>query len=247
MPSILFIAGGWLSADCWSPWRERYERAGHHCLAPGWQRVDGPANLSIDDLLAHYAALAAALPHPPILVGHSFGGLLVQLLLDRGVGSAGIVLGSLPPDRPLRTLFALRSALPLPTAWLRRSGLLPLSFRRFAADFAQTLPPDRQRAAYGRFVISAPARIFLDTLRGRGFTRASPVRSRAPLLLVAGEHDRIATPAMTQANYRRQQAAGGDTAFRVFPRRSHWLIAEPGWEDIADYCLAWAQTRAGEP
>jgi pimeloyl-ACP methyl ester carboxylesterase len=247
MPHILFIPGAWLSADCWIPWRERYERAGHRCLAPGWPRGGAGSGPSIDDLLAHYAAFAASLTPAPILIGHSFGGLLVQLLLDRGVGSVGIVLGSLPPGRPLRGLFALRTALALLAAWLRQNGSLPLSFRRFAVDFAQTLTPDQQRAAYQRFAFPAPRRVFLGAFLGKEPAGILPGRSRAPLLLVAGEHDKVATPAVVQANYRRQQAAAADTAFRLFPGRSHWLIGEPGWEDIADYCLAWAQTRTVEP
>jgi len=210
MPAILFIRGTWPSADGWDRWRDRYERAGRPCLLPDRPFADLPDNrrrttFRFEDILAHYTAIIEALPEPPVLVGHSLGGILVQLLLDSGLGAAGVALAAPSPRRTLRALAVLRTALPLWTAWR--------AWRH--------LPPAR-------------ARCFGST-------------TRAPLLLIAAEKDRVVPPGSVQADHERQLAAGSETAFRLFPRRSHHLTSEPDWEDIADYCLAWAETRTVEP
>jgi pimeloyl-ACP methyl ester carboxylesterase len=252
-PPIVFIRGAWLSADCWNDWRSRYERTGHRCLVPAWPGDDlpaaGPSGPSgatvrtIARLIQHYAAVVRALPEAPVLIGHGLGGLVVQSLLDYGLGAAGVGLSAWPPNGLLGGLFTLGTAVPMVAAacnWHRHLTLQPTLFAR---TMAQTLTTSRQEGYYRRFVVPAPRRLVTDALFGRGTAVSADNHNRAPLLLIAAEHDRLVTPATVQANCRWQRRSGAETAFRLFPGRSHLLIAEPGWTDIADYCRAWAETR----
>jgi pimeloyl-ACP methyl ester carboxylesterase len=254
--TIVLIHGAWMTPLCWEHVVKRYEAAGHRCLAPAWpgderpvpelQRAPVPelAHLSVGRIVSHYERILRELPEPPILMGHSFGGLFVQMLLDRGLGAAGVAIdpavsrGVLPGPR------ALWSALPVflsPFSWRRT---VRMSRRSFASSFAQDLPPEAQRAAYERYVVPTPGRIYYQAALGlgTGVNYANP--HRAPLLLTAGEKDRTAEPGMIRAAYRKHQRSSAVTAFKLFPGRTHWLIAAPRWEEVADYALGWALEHA---
>lgn len=257
MPTpILFISGAWLSADCWDPWRARYQRAGHACTAPAWPYSDRPATalrrdpdpdlaaLTLVRLVDHYARAARALPAPPILIGHGLGGLVVQLLLDGGLGAAGVGLGSLSPGGFPFGLSALGMALPALPVW---QGIAAMKPGYFARRVAQTLSRTQQARLYRRLAVPAPRRPLIDALLSRGTAIDFRNPGRAPLLLIAGGEDRSMPAGAQRANYRRQAAAGAETTFRLYPGRGHLLMAEAGWEDIADYCRAWAETHTVVP
>jgi alpha-beta hydrolase superfamily lysophospholipase len=114
-----------------------------------------------------------------------------------------------------------------------------MSFEDFAANFAQTLPAADKRPAYDRYVVPTPGRIYYDGAFGIGTGIQADNPNRAPLLLIAGDEDRTVAPAMVQANYKKQQHAPSLTEFKSFPGRSHFLFAEPGWEEVADYIIEW--------
>lgn len=252
--TILLIHGAWLNPTSWDPWCERYRAAGYACEAPAWPGDEGSpaalraqpspdlADLDVPAIVDHYAALIEAMPEPPILIGHSFGGLIVQMLLDRGLGAVGVAIDSAPPRGILPTASALKASLPV----LRHpaSHVGTISFEDFAWGFVHQLPEADQRAAYDRYVVPTPGRVFYDV----AFAPLSHKTKvdwrnddRAPLLLLAGGHDRTVTAAMNRANFRHYLRSSALTDFHEFPDRSHWTIAEPGWEEVADYALSWAQ------
>jgi len=252
--TVMLIHGAWLTPSAWDRFRQRFEAAGMTVAAPPWPYCDRPidalrsapdarlARLGLRALADHYAGLVEALPHPAILIGHGFGGLIVQMLLDRGLGAAGVAIGPAPPFGVLPHPRALWASLPVFTAWNGWNRVLRLSARSFSQGFAQTLPAAEKPYVYEKFVAPAPGRIFFDALFGVD----SRLRrgERAPLLLIAGAEDRMVPAAMVRANYRRQLRSPGITAFRSFPGRSHWLCNERGWEDVADYALGWAVRHA---
>jgi pimeloyl-ACP methyl ester carboxylesterase len=252
----MLIHGSWLTPASWDPFRARYEARGYTTVAPPWPLEDRPieelrraphpglGKLTIGRIVDHYETRIRALPESPIIMGHSYGGLFTQLLLDRGLGAAGVALDPVPIRGVIPRPRTLLSALPVFLAWRGWSRVLTMSFEQFASNFAQTLPAAEKRAAYDRYVAPTPGRLYYQgafTI-GTGVNARNP--DRAPLLLIAGEADRTIVPSTVWATYKRQRRAPSVTAFKSFPGRSHFLMAEPGWEEVADYAIQWATEHA---
>jgi len=250
--TVLFVHGAWLSPDVWAPWRERYEALGCTTLAPAWPLMDRPADelrtnphpqlgkLTLGRIADHYAAIIETLPEKPILIGHSYGGLIVQMLLDRRLGAAGVSIDPGPAAGIKPGPKAFLSALPIFLAWRGWSRALTMSFGAFARNFANGLPEAEQRASYARYIVPTPGRIYYQSVLGIGAGVDWKNPARAALLLVSGEDDRTVEPGMVRQNLKRYAASPALTAFQSFPGRSHFLIAAPGWEEVADHVLRWA-------
>jgi pimeloyl-ACP methyl ester carboxylesterase len=251
--SIVFIHGAWLTPASWNLFKGRYERRGYTCLAPPWpydgravaelRRAPVPdlAQLGIAEIVSHYADVIRACAEPPILIGHSFGGLLVQLLLDRGLGAVGVAIDPAPIKGVLPGPSALRAALPVLLTWKGWTRVARMSFAAFQRDFAHTLSEAGQREAYDRYIVPTPGRVYFEN--GLGIESAVDFENpaRAPLLLIAGLNDRTIEPGMVRATYRKQRRSPAVTALKEFPGRTHFLIASPGWEEVADFCLEWGE------
>ena len=222
----------------WDLMKAWYEGRGYRCQAPSWpERRTG---LGLAELADHYEAIVRLEAEPPVLVGHSFGGLLVQILLDRGHGQAGVAIAPAPP----RGVFmlqprAVRSAWPFISTWKGWNKLVPVRFEPFAAAFVHTLAPAQQRAVYDTYAVPLETgRPFFQTAFAM-MDRNSPCRidfatqTRPPLLIIAGAADRTVAAAAVRANYQRYAAGGPTTEYVEFPRRTHWIIAQPGWEEVA--------------
>ena len=248
----MLIHGAWLTPRSWDRFKARYEAKGMTVTAPAWPLLDQPVEqlrryppeglgrLGIRRIVEHHAEAIRALPEPPILIGHCFGGLVTQLLLDRGLGVCGVAICTAPPFG----VAAAWTRLPLLNAWGGWRRPLPLSIEAFTAGFAQTLTPAEAAQAYAEHVVPAPGRIFFEALLGIDSRVDYTNARRAPLLLIGGETDRVAPLALLRANARRQQRAASRTDLQSFPGRSHWLCNESGWEEAADFALDWAQAHA---
>lgn len=257
--TVLFIHGAWLTPAVWAPWQARFEAAGYCTLAPAWPLLDRPADalrrkphpelgrLTLGRIADHYAAIIATLPEAPILVGHSYGGLIVQMLLARGLGAAGVSISPGPAAGIHPGPKALRAALPVFLAWRGWSRPLTMGFDHFAAHFANGLALAEQRTAYGHHVVPAPGRIYYQSVLGLGSAIDWRKPDRAPLLLVSGEDDRTVEPAMVRQQLQKYAASPATTALRSFAGRNHYLVAAPGWEEIADAALAWADAKTRRP
>lgn len=230
-------------------------------LEPAWPGLEGPlatlqrgvpaamAGLSIKDLVDHYARTIQGLPEAPILVGHSFGGLIVQLLADRGLGRAAVAIDPAPPRGVFPPPSACKAALPVLLTWAGWNRVHTMDFQGFCGTFANTLLPAAQREAYDSFVVQAPGRIYFQAAFGIGNGFDFGNTKRPPLLLIAGEEDRTAPASMVRANARRHGKSPVRVDYREFAGRSHWLVREPGWEDVATAALDWAEqvTRSAPP
>jgi len=257
--TVMLIHGAWLTPLGWESFRKFIEDRGYQVVAPPWPYEDVPIEelrlspdrrlrkLTVGKIVDHYDKLIRELPEAPIIIGHSYGGLVAQKLLDRGLGAAGVALDPAPVRGVMPRPRALRSALPVfiaPFGWRR---VLKQSFRTFRKTFAQTLPESRKRAVYDRYWAPTPGRLYYQGALaiGTGIHPRNP--DRPPLLLIAGEKDITITPSMVRATFRKQRHAPSLTAFKSFPGRSHFLFAEPGWEEIADYAIRWAGEHQRTP
>jgi pimeloyl-ACP methyl ester carboxylesterase len=260
---IVFIHGAWVTPTCWEPMVAYFRARGYECLAPAWPGKDRPVEgiradpsplrgLGLGEIAAHYEGLVRGLDEPPLLVGHSFGGLIVQLLLDRGLGAAGVAIDSAPPSgvwafEPT----AFRALASVILTWRGWQRVVHWSEAQFSYAFVNTMAPAARRAAYDAYYTPETGRIFFQGAFA-GFTRGSPCRldfgnaKRAPLFLIAGGADHIVPPVIVRRNYRRYAASRAVTAFREFPGRGHWILAEEGWQEVAEAIGAWLESPTAE-
>ncbi|WP_151720074.1 alpha/beta hydrolase [Gemmobacter serpentinus] len=255
--TIVLIHGAWLNSRSWEKVKARYEARGYTVIAPDWpfddrapQALrDSPdprlARLSQNNIIAHYEAIIRALPDQPILIGHSLGGVFVQHLLAKGLGAAGVAFNPAPTPGVALGLHAIVSALPVFGdffSW-RKAKVMSRSF--FARRFAQTLPQDQLEAAYDRYIVPTPGRVYWN-----GVVKPLKIdwagQDRAPLLLIGGGKDLIADASMTKAIWRKQSRASSPTDLRIFEDRSHWTLMDKGWEEVADAALDWAEGQTGK-
>jgi len=253
--TIVLIHGMWMTALSWEHWAERYRSQGHTVIAHSWPGLDKEPeqlrrdptplrNLNITDVVDYYEKLIREADRPPIIIGHSFGGLVTQLLLDRGLGSAGITLGTAAPKGVLRLpLSTLRAAWPALRNPLGSKKEAPLTREQFYWCFTNVLSRVESDAVYDRYYIPGSARPFFQA----GYANFNPKAvtkvdfenpSRAPLLLVTGAEDRICPPAVNESNFKHQRKAPSATDHREYAGRCHYP-GQDGWEEVADFVLSW--------
>lgn len=206
------------------------------------------AGLGVGEIVEHYDRIVRSLDEPPILIGHSFGGLFVQLLLDRGLGAAGIAIDSAPPKGVFAfaptTLLSLGRILLIPFGWRK---VVRWSFTEFRYAFVHSMSRNDAQAIWESQIGPDSGRPFFQVAFSM-FDRRSPARvnfanpHRAPLLFISGEADRAMTPATVNRMYRAHRASPVRTDFRSFPGRPHWLIGQEGWEEVAQACLGWTES-----
>ena len=237
-PPIVLVHGLWLTPRSWEGWKERFESRGHEVLAPAWPRMLGdveqirrdpsPLNgLGVAEIVDHYADIIRGLDQPPIVMGHSFGGLVVELLLDRGLGAAGVALSPAPVKGVLRLPPAqLRSAFPVLGNPANRKRTVELTPKQFNYAFTNTMTEAEAKAAYDRYQVAGPGRVIFQAAFAN-FNPSAPTKvdfhkdDRAPLLVVGNGQD------------------------KEFMGRPHFTAGAPGWEEVADHALEWATRHAG--
>ncbi len=255
--SIVFIHGAFVTPLCWEQFDGYFAAKGYACSAPPWPYRDQPiaelrsnpaprlAHLGIAEIVDHYATIIKAMSEPPILIGHSFGGMFVQILLDRGLGAAGVAIDPAPPRGVLAfTPSAIRANGPALLTWMGWRHIVRMSLKTFRYAFVNTLPPAEQRAVYQRQVVPETGRIFFQAAFAP-LRPSSPARvnfkngRRAPLLITAGGSDHIVPASANRSNYGKYKGSLSRTDFKEFAGRSHWIMAEPGWEEVAGYIDNW--------
>ena len=258
--TIVFIHGLWMTPRSWEQWAPHYESRGYRVLAPAWpglevevealNRDPSPlTKLDVRTVVDHYARIISELESPPIIVGHSLGGTMMQLLLDRGLGAAGVGVASAAVkgvrDLPLSTLRASRPVLGNP---FNRGKATPLSAKQFHYAFGNTLSREASDALYSGYHVPAANRVLFEVAFAN-LSRKTPVQvdfgrdRRAPMLLIAFGEDHVVPPKPIRHNAEKYAKSKATTAFKEFAGRPHFPAA-PGWEEVADYALTWATTNA---
>ena len=254
---IVLIHGLWLPPHSWRGWIERYRAAGYTVHAPAWPGVSAfdeeldhakaPTDLGIGAAADHFAGFVRALPEPPVVIGHSMGGLITQILLDRGLGCAGVAIQPFRPRGVLRLpLSLLRSAWPVIRNPRNIARAVPITAAHFHYVFANTLSRKQSDHWHEELAIPAPARPFFEvglaefTPKDRAPTALDFARpERAPLLVVAGDRDNIAPESLVYENFNRYRRSPAPTDLKVFHHRPHLITVIEGWEEVADYALTW--------
>ena len=256
--TIVLIHGLWVTARSWENWIEHYRKAGYNVVAPAYPGLDiaiedlrqDPepiADLTIEGVAAHYEEIVRAMVSPPILMGHSFGGTIVQMLLDRGLGAAGVAIDSVPVKGVRIVPFSqAKAAFPVLGHLSNRHKAVPLTLAQFQYAISNTGTEEETRAAYDRYYIPAPGRIVWDGVLANFASHAATEvnfakADRAPLLFIAGGADHLMPPSVNRSNYRHYAGhSEAIVAYAEFPGRSHFTIGQPDWQDVADYALSWA-------
>jgi pimeloyl-ACP methyl ester carboxylesterase len=261
-PTIVLIHGLWLTPRSWEGWIDRYQKAGYNVIAPSWPGLEGGVEairkdpsplrrLKLKTVVDHYERIIRKLDAPPIIMGHSFGGLITQMLIDRGLGSAGILVDSAQtagvPVLPFATIRATLPILGNPFSYSRTTSLSPSQFNY---AFTNELNAVESKKVYDRYSIPAANSILWDAalalLNPNGSSKVDYTRSnRAPLLFIAGSNDHLAPPAINKANVRKYvKNSSAVTDYREFPNRTHHTVGQKGWEEVADFAIQWASMNA---
>ena len=255
--TVVLIHGMWLTPHGWDDWVDHYQSRGHKAIAPGWPGVKDPAEtrrdpaalkgLGLSKIVDHYEQVIRRLDRPPIIIGHSFGGLTTQLLLNRGLGAAGVALCTAPPKGilllPASTLRASFPALKNP---FDRDGLCPLSRKQFHWRFTNTLSLQESDPIYDQQYIPGTNHAFFDAL-GSPAAVDSGIAQRPPLLLIAGGEDHISPISLNRKILKLQGKAPSATELKEYPGRPHFMAGLEGWDEIADYALNWALEHQRAP
>lgn len=265
---IVLVHGLWMTPLAWEDWVARYRAREFTVLTPGYPGIAGGtagvaslrkdpsvlADLGIREVFDHLADIVRELPEPPILMGHSFGGAFVQLLLDAGYGRAGVSIdGAAVKGIKALPFSEIRSTFPV----LKNPGNLhravPITAAQFHYAFTNTLSESDSESAYNRYAVPVPGRIlFQGGLANFTHDAATTYNfandERAPLLFISGGNDHILPPAVQHENYEKNvKHSTAVTAYKMFPGRDHFTCGAPGWEEVADFALDWAlDPRPGE-
>jgi pimeloyl-ACP methyl ester carboxylesterase len=259
--SIVLIHGLWMTPLSWEHWVERYSKRGYEVLAPPWPGMDGDIeglranpeqieNLGVEDIVDHYDAIIRGLDRQPIIIGHSFGGAFTEILLDRGLGAAGVAIDAAALRGVTKLPFStLKSAFPVLKSPSNRHRAVALTAEQFHYAFTNTLDEDESDRAYERYAVPGPGRVLWQGALAN-FNPHTPDQvdfhndDRAPLLLIAGGADHVVPAAVDRQMAHKQSKSKAITEYKEFPGRSHFTIGQDGWEEVADYALDWAVEHA---
>jgi pimeloyl-ACP methyl ester carboxylesterase len=258
---VVFVHGLWLLPSSWDRWAEMFEAAGYVALSPGWP--DDPetveeakahpevfAHKTVGQIADHVEAVIRQLKQRPAVVGHSFGGLLTQILAGRGLAKVSVALDPAPFRGVLPLpISALRAAAPVLANPANHNRAVPLTFEQFRYSFANAVSEEEAKALYDTHAVpGSGVPIFqAATANLNPWTEAKVSTKnpdRGPLLILVGERDHTVPPAIAKAAYKRQKRNEGVTEFATIPGRGHALTIDSGWREVAQTALAFCQRFA---
>ena len=255
---VVFVHGLWLLPSSWDRWGRAFEEAGYAALTPGWP--DDPATVeeananpevfarkTVGEVADHFEAVIGELHRKPAVVGHSFGGLLAQILAGRGLAATTVAISPAPFRGVLPLpLSALRSSSPVLANPANRNRAVPLTYEQFRYAFANAVSEDEAKELYETYAVPAPGAPLFQaaTANLNPWTEAkvdTESADRGPLLILSGEKDHTVPWAITHASYRKQQRNAAVTEILEVPGRGHALTIDAGWREVADIALRFVQ------
>ena len=259
---VVFVHGLWLLPSAWNRWTELFEAAGYTALTPGWPddpptaeeanaNPDVMAGKTVGQIADHFAEIIGDLKRKPAVIGHSFGGLLAQMLAGRGLSAVTIAIDPAPFRGVLPLpLAALRSSWPVLHNPANRNRAVPLTYDEFHYAFGNTLGEAEVRELYRTFAVPGSGETLFQaaTANLNPWTEvkvnvANP--ERGPMLIISGEKDHTVPPSMARAAYDQEKKNPGVTEFLEMKGRGHSLTIDSGWQDVADKALAFVRRVVG--
>jgi non-heme chloroperoxidase len=248
---VVFIHGLWLLPSSWDRWAALFKESGYAPLTPGWPNDPGTveearehpevfANKTIGQVADHYASVIELLDKKPAVVGHSFGGLLAQMIAGRGLSAATVAIDAAPFRGVLPLpISALKSAKPVLENPRNRHRAIPLTFDQFRYAFANAVSEDEAKELFETFAVAAPGAPLFQAAAANlnPWTEAkvdTENPARGPMLIISGEKDHTVPRAISDATFKRQKRNKGVTEFIEIPNRGHALTIDGGWRDVAD-------------
>jgi non-heme chloroperoxidase len=257
-PPVVFIHGLWLLPNCWEAWAAAFEEAGYTALIPGWP--DDPATVEeararpevfagkrIKQIADHYAEVVGRLAAKPAVIGHSFGGLLTQMIAGRGLAAVSVAISPAP----------FRGVLPVPTAALKssspvlrnpanRNRAVMLTYEQFRYAFANLVSEEEAKRLYDTYSVPGSGAMIFQaaTANLNPWTEAqvdTKNPERGPLLIISTEHDHTVPWSIANASFKRQRRNASLTEIAKIPDRGHSLTIDSGWRDAADMALAFVK------
>jgi pimeloyl-ACP methyl ester carboxylesterase len=258
---VVFIHGLWLLPSSWDRWAEVFKAAGYAPITPGWP--DDPetvaeanahpevfANKTVGQVADHYAEVIDKLDKRPAVIGHSFGGLLAQIIAGRGLSVATVAIDGAPFRGVLPLpISALRSSAPVLTNPANRHKAVPLTYEQFRYAFANAVSEEEAHQLYDTFAVPAPgAPLFQAAAANLNPWTEAKVDTenpdRGPLLIISGEKDHTVPRSISDAAFKQQQKNKGTTEFAEIPGRGHALTIDSGWLEVAQTSLAFVERFA---
>jgi alpha-beta hydrolase superfamily lysophospholipase len=257
---VIFIHGLWIHSSSWQPWIELFEKHGYASSAPGWpgdgdtvaatrENADALNDVGIAAIVDHYAQLIGSPDVKPIVVGHSFGGLIAQELLASGHAAVAVAIDP-APIKGVKSLplAQLRSAFPVLGNPANRHRAVSLTAKQFHYGFGNTLSEEESNALHEQWTIPGPGLpLFEDA--AANFSKHSPAKvdthlaDRGPLLLTSGTEDHTVPLKVTKEVFGMYAKGSSDTEFHEFEGRGHSLTIDSGWRDVADVTLNWLAAK----
>lgn len=250
MKNIIFIHGMFQNPKSWKKWEDYFSSKGYNCIAPAWplhngdpvalraNPPEGLGDLNLQDILTEIKSVVAQI-ESPIVIGHSVGGLIVQLLINQGLASVGVAINSVAPN----------AMLDFDWGFFKNSALIANPFKgnepffmdekAFHGSFANTLDEVASNQAFNEFATHDSRNVLRDCMGDDG--KLDVEAPHAPLLLIAGEKDEIIPNTLTLKNFEAYTDASSVISFKEFAGRSHYICGEPGWEEVAEYVLNWLE------
>lgn len=250
--TIVFVTGAFVSNGGWDPWKAYFESKGYTTIAPPWPFKNGTAAelrarqpndtdlaaLTLTELIDHYADIVKKCPEKPIVIGHSLGGMITQILVNRDLTAAGIAVHPVPPLGVFPYEFSFLKA-----GW-RSLGFFTsmkktylMSFKTWQYAFVNGMSLEDQKEAYENNTIPES-----KTVARGGLTKAAAVdynKEHAPLLITSGSKDNITPPHLNYRNYKKYKKNNSVLEYKDFEGRNHFVVSLPTWEEDAEYIYNW--------
>jgi pimeloyl-ACP methyl ester carboxylesterase len=256
--SILFITGAFVSNESWNEWSHFYESRGYKTMAPAWPFKDAPttvlrsrhpdtqvASIRLAQLIAHFEEIASSFPEKPIIIGHSIGGLIAQILNQKGLASTAIAIHSVPPQGLLTFKLSFLKA-----GWGPLGFFTPtketflMNFPQWQYAFANGMEFELQEKGYLQLAIPESKLVVRDTITT--VAKVDFKKPHQPLLFIAGDTDHTIPHQLNYDNYKKYTDKNSVTDYKLFSGRNHFVLGQPGWQEIAIYILEWLQKHKNE-
>ncbi|MXV15737.1 alpha/beta hydrolase [Hufsiella ginkgonis] len=252
--TIVFIHGMFQNPKSWEKWTNYFSEKGYRCLAPAWPlhsgeprdlRENPPAGLGdlrLNDVVGEIEKVILGLNEKPIVIGHSVGGLIVQLLVNREMVSAGVAINSVAPNAMLDFDWGFLKNSAMIANPLKGNEPFYMDLENFHASFCNTMTLEETREPYGQYATHDSRNVLRDCMGEAG--QLDTELPHVPLLFVAGEKDEIIPNTLNEKNFKAYTDEASVTSFKEFANRGHFICGQPGWAEVAEYTCTWLEQHA---